>query len=115
MNTPVPLKTFEIVYNLPSSLVSEETGPAKSLNFHRFMRHARDCHRQLLDFLSTANLTAQTGASALAADERKTTIESSDAVIAKIRSLPFVEKAEEVTGAVQHSRSDQRRHPPSHG
>ena len=115
MSTPVSLKTFEVIYTLPSNLVSEETGPSKSLNFHRFMRHSRDCHKQLLDFLSTASLLDETGACTLVANERKTVIECSDAVIAKIRSLPFVEKAEEMPGVAPRVRADQRRHPPSHG
>jgi len=103
-------KTYEVTYKLPDNLVEEE-GLAKSLNFHRFMRHARDCHKNLLEFLAFRNLTPETGISTMIANERKTVIECSSRVIEQITALPFVEKAEETF--TQQPGSAQVRRPPA--
>jgi hypothetical protein len=88
------LKPFVITYVMPGNL-AEETGPSKSLNFHRFMRHARDCHKNLLEYLFTNDLLSGVGASELIANERKTLIECTDRVAARLRALPYVESAAE--------------------
>jgi hypothetical protein len=88
------LKPFEITYVMPGNL-AEETGPSKSLNFHRFMRHARDCHKNLLEFLFANDLLNEVGASELIANERKTLIECTPRVAERLRALPFVETAAE--------------------
>jgi hypothetical protein len=88
------MKTFEVVYLLPSNLVTDnELG--KSLHFHRFMRHARECHRNLLEFLVQEGLLSDVGGSTLFANERKTLLLCSDAVAARAGALPFVETAQE--------------------
>jgi hypothetical protein len=96
------MKTFEITYALPSGFSGEQDG-RKSLNFHRFMRHARECHRNLLSFLIQHGLIAGAGESALIASERKTILSCTDEVFARIRALPFVERAEERR---EHARRD---------
>ncbi|MDE1153000.1 MAG: hypothetical protein PW788_10730 [Micavibrio sp.] len=106
-------KTYEVTYKLPDNLVEEE-GLAKSLNFHRFMRHARDCHKNLLEFLAFRNLTPETGISTMVANERKTIIECSPRVIEQICALPFVEKAEETVSAM-HNGAQLRRPPAANG
>jgi hypothetical protein len=75
--------------------MAEETGPSKSLNFHRFMRHARDCHKNLLEFLFANDLLNEVGASELIANERKTLIECTERVAERLRGLPYVESAAE--------------------
>jgi hypothetical protein len=57
------------------------------------MRHARECHRNLLDFMVQQGLMDGVGGSNLIANERKTLLECSDAVALRLRALPFVESA----------------------
>lgn len=95
MSTPSVLKTFEITYASPDGMGEASSG--KSLSFHLYMRHVRDCHRRLLEFLSSANLLDSTGISDLIADERKTIIECTDEVAARIKSLLFVESTQEAS------------------
>lgn len=75
--------------------MAEETGPSKSLNFHRFMRHARNCHKNLLEYLFTNDLLNEVGASELIANERKTLIECTPRVAERLRALPYVQSAAE--------------------
>ena len=114
MNPPPVLKTFEIIYALPDNLV-EENDLSKSLGFHRFMRHARDCHKNLLEFLIQNALLPEVGASALTANERKTLLECSDAVAALVRALPFVEKTEERPDIAAQQRAEIRQRSPATG
>jgi len=115
LSTRPVLKNYEVIYVLPANLAEEETSPSKSLNFHRFMRHSRECHVQLLDFLSREGLTAETGASTPVANERKTVIECSDDVIARIGKLPFVESVAEMPHTASRRRSHASHAPAAHG
>jgi hypothetical protein len=94
LNPPLEMKTFEITFALPDNL-ARETDLSKSLGFHRFMRHARACHKNLLEYLVQNGLLQETGGSTLIANERRTMLECSDAVASRLRSLPFVETAQE--------------------
>lgn len=96
MSTPDGLRTFEVTY-VPLAQTSDLNASGKSLNFHRFMRYARDCHKRLLEYLSRENLIGSTGESVLYEGERKTVIECDARVSARIDGLPFVEKVEERT------------------
>ena len=110
------LKTFDITYTLPGNLVEDtdisEKGVDKSLNFHRFMRHSRECHKSLLEFLMQNSLLEEVGGSELVANERRTLIECSDRVAERIRKLPFVESAEEQVGALSRHFPERGRKPP---
>jgi hypothetical protein len=111
LNPPPVMKTFEIIYTLPDNLV-EEADLGKSLGFHRFMRHARECHKNLLEFLIQNALLSEVGASSLTANERKTMLECSDAVAARVRALPFVETTAERPDIAAQQRPEARsRHP----
>lgn len=103
MSTPDGLRTFEVTY-VPLARQSEDVASGKSLNFHRFMRYARECHKKLLENLSRANMLDGTGESALYEADRKTVIECSPRVSKWIDSLPFVEKVEERTAAAPRFR-----------
>lgn len=96
---------------MPGNL-AEETGPSKSLNFHRFMRHSRDCHKNLLEFLFAHDLLNEVGASELIANERKTLIECTERVAERLRSLPYVESAAEF-GAEQPKTAQRPPKPPT--
>lgn len=112
---PAPeMKTFEITYALPDNLV-KETDLSKSLGFHRFMRHARDCHKNLLEFLIQNALLHDVGGSTLIANERKTLLECSDAVAARVRALPFVESTQERKDIAPQARAERRQRPPATG
>lgn len=87
------MKIFEILFALPDNL-AKEADLNKSLGFHRFMRHARECHKNLLEFMMQNALLAETGGSELIANERKTLLECSDSVASRLRALPFVEQIE---------------------
>ncbi|TAL37451.1 MAG: hypothetical protein EPN97_05255 [Alphaproteobacteria bacterium] len=112
MNPPPVMKTFEITYALPDNLV-EENDLSKSLGFHRFMRHARDCHKNLLEFLIQNALLHEVGGSTLIANERKTLLECSDSVADRVRALPFVEKTEERPDIVPQQRTETRHRSPA--
>lgn len=114
MSTSPEMKTFEIVYVVPDNLVTD-TDPGKSLSFHRFMRHSRECHKNLLEFLIQNSLLSEVGGSTHIANERKTLLECSEAVAAKVRGLPFVEKTEERPDIVPHVREQRRQRPPATG
>jgi len=96
---------------MPGNL-AEETGPSKSLNFHRFMRHSRDCHKNLLEFLFTNDLLNEVGSSELIANERKTLIECTERVAERLRGLPYVESAAEF-GAGQPKAAQRQPKPPT--
>jgi hypothetical protein len=106
------MKTFEIIYALPDNL-AEKTDLGKSLGFHRFMRHARECHKNLLEFLIQNALLQDVGGSTLIANERKTLLECSDAVASRLRALPFVETTGERTDIVTQQRADMRQRSPA--
>lgn len=108
------MKTFEVIYTLPDNLV-EEPDLSKSLSFHRFMRHARECHKNLLEFLIQNALLHEVGGSTLIANERRTLLECSDSVAERVRALPFVEKAGERPDIVPQQRAEVRRRPPVTG
>ncbi|MEZ0261083.1 MAG: hypothetical protein ACAH80_08740 [Alphaproteobacteria bacterium] len=93
--------------------MAEETGPSKSLNFHRFMRHARDCHKNLLEFLFANDLLNEVGASELIANERKTLIECTDRVAERLRALPYVESASEFGMDAQPTAATRQPKPPA--
>ena len=79
------------------------------------MRHARECHRNLLEFLVQNNLLEGTGGSSLVANERRTLIECTEEVAARLGRLPFVGRVAETTDAVPQQPGLQRRHPPLQG
>jgi hypothetical protein len=108
------LNSYEIIFTMPPDLV-EDPESHKSLNFHRFMRHARQCHQHLLEFLMRENLLQQTGDCTLIANERQTIIACTQNAIEKIRRLPFVEKTTERPDIAAQPRTENRRRPPSHG
>lgn len=108
------MKTFEILYALPDNLV-EENDLSKSLGFHRFMRHARECHKNLLEFLIQNALLHEVGGSTLIANERTTMIECSDSVADRLRALPFVEKAQERPDLAPQQRAETRHRSPATG
>ncbi|MBI1214374.1 MAG: hypothetical protein GC185_00980 [Alphaproteobacteria bacterium] len=108
------LNTHEIIFTMPDNLV-EDPGANKSLNFHRFMRHARQCHQNLLEFLMRENLLLETGDCTLVANERKTIIACTDNALRKIAAQPFVEKTEARPDIAPQARPEIRRRPPSHG
>ncbi len=114
MNPPLEMKTFEITFALPDNL-ARETDLSKSLSFHRFMRHARDCHKNLLEFLVQNGLLHETGGSSLIANERRTMLECSDAVAARLRALPFVETAAERPDLLPQSQDLRRNRGPRAG
>lgn len=114
LNQPPEMKTFEVIYALPDNLV-KENDLNKSLGFHRFMRHSRECHKNLLEFLIQNALLHDVGGSNLIANERKTLLECSDAVATRIRALPFVEKAEERADIAPQARAERRQRPPATG
>jgi hypothetical protein len=119
LSTAPELKTFEIVYTMPGNLMEDtgiaERGVDKSLNFHRFMRHARECHRNLLEFLVQNDLMDGTGGSSLVANERRTLIECTEAIAARLSRLPYVAKAAETQDALPQQAATLRRHPPLQG
>lgn len=108
------LNTYDVIFTMPAALV-EDAGQNKSLNFHRFMRHARECHQHLLEFLMRENLTQHTGDCTLVANERKTVIACTADAAFKISALPFVEKLKPRPDIAPQERHESRLRPPAHG
>ncbi len=86
-----------VFYVRPPALPPLKAGePDGSQDFHRLMRNSKEAHAKLLGFIMSEGLAEDTGKCTLVANESRAVVICTQEALDKIRTLPFVAKAEKV-------------------